>query len=994
MIARGEDSKGRWRSHFDTPFYRNLLTVALPILASVVIFGVRSVVDYSKSHHDFIWVLFYPIIFLGAWIGSEIAASVSLVLSVVLIVWFVLPPTHTLVVGAPYRWTMLAYIFVGVAIIVVEHWRKLARSRLDSANDLLSTYVDHGMAGMYTNRADRIVSANAEFVRMFGYDSEDEIVGLTSYDLLAPEEQTRIRELSRRRWSGECPVFQEVGRARRRDGSEFWVEFRGRMVDVDGERTAVGIAIDVTRRVEALEALAERDALFDRASRIGKVGVFQIQVPSFEIACSEQIWEMLEIDAPEGTPSVEFIESLLVESDREKPHQVLKQAVVAGESWDLVVEARRRNDERMWVRFVGEPIFEEGVVVRIEGTISDVTEQHLQAQAVAETQERFRAVFEQSPNGIFLNDVDGNYVDVNPAGCEMFGYTRDEMLQLKVADVLVPDASELPALGKDDFDDKVRLLEGELLRKDGTRFVGETLVRVLHNGEVLAVVRDVSQSHAAAAALRESEERYRSLVELAPDGIFALDSSGRYTAVNDAGCDLFMRTREQIVGMSVADIIVPEELSRLEEDMKRLRVTGESREAWRFIRGDGTILIGEAVVRTLSDGRFQAIVRDVTERERREREVRRAKERLELAAEAAGIGVWEAIDGVVTFDDRMMSLYGMERPAGVLAQRVIGAAIHPDDLVWLRESDGRVRDDGEAISSEFRVIHPDGSVHWLLDHRRRVHDPAAAISHLIGVCTDVTERKRAEAELRELNVSLERRVAMRTAELEETNRELEAFTYAVSHDLRAPLRRMSGLCEALEQDYASQLDASAKQFMHLITEEAGNTSSLIEGLLELSRSSRGEVQRTVVDISAMADSLLARLQTADPDHTVDCRIERDLVVYGDRRMVESLLTNLLDNAWKYSSSGSKARIEVYSEMADGHRWICVRDNGAGFDPRYEENLFVPFQRLHSEDEFKGVGIGLATVNRIVRRHGGDIRATGEVGKGATFRFWLPEPSEL
>ncbi|HET6351730.1 MAG TPA: PAS domain S-box protein [Coriobacteriia bacterium] len=994
MIAAGADTERPWLSRFDTPLYRGLLALALPLIAGVVALGVHSVVDYSRTHHDFIWVIFYPTIFVAAWLGSAIAASASLAVSVLFIVWFVLPPTHTLVVGAPYRWTMLAYILVGIVMIVIQQRRSRARKRLAAANALLSIYVDHGMAGMYTNRADHFLSANAEFVEMFGYDSEDEIIGLTSYDLLAPEEQAHMREVARKRWSGESPSYQEVLRAKRRDGSEFWMEIRGRVVDLDGEKTAVGVVIDVTQRMDALAELAEKEALFDRASRIGKVGVFQVQVPSFELTCSAQIWEMLGIPAPEDMPTVEFVESMLAGPDRDLPHQLLQQAVTDGEAWDRVVESRRRNGEPMWVRVVGEPIYEEGVVVRIEGTVSDVTEQHLQAQTVAETQERFRAVFEQSPDGIFLNDAHGNYVDVNPAGCEMLGYTCEEMLQLNVADVLVPEARELPALGREDFNEGVTLFEGELLRKDGTRFVGETLVRALHNGEVLAVVRDISESHAAAEALRESEERYRSLVEQSPDGIFVGDASGSLIDVNQAGVELLRLSRERIIGMPVSDILVPDELPRLAGVFDELSHSASHLGSWRVVRGDGTVIIAELMVRRLSDGRLQAVVRDVTERERREREVREAKERLELAAEAAGIGVWEAIDGVVTFDARMMSLYGMDRPAGVLAQEQIGAAVHPDDLTWLRASDNRVRNDGAAVSSEFRVIYPDGSVHWLLDHRKRVQDPAAARSHIVGVCTDITERKRAEAELRDMNISLERRVAMRTSELEETNNELEAFTYAVSHDLRAPLRRMSGLCEALEQDYASQLDDAAKQFMHLLTEEAAQTSSLIEGLLDLSRSSRGEIQRIIVDVSALADSLLTRLQTTDPDRIVECRVERDLIVYGDRRMVESLLTNLLDNAWKYSCCDISARIEVYADDADGHRWICVRDNGAGFDPRYEENLFVPFQRLHSEDEFKGVGIGLATVNRIVRRHGGDIRATGEVGKGATFRFWLPEPSEL
>jgi light-regulated signal transduction histidine kinase (bacteriophytochrome) len=224
--------------------------------------------------------------------------------------------------------------------------------------------------------------------------------------------------------------------------------------------------------------------------------------------------------------------------------------------------------------------------------------------------------------------------------------------------------------------------------------------------------------------------------------------------------------------------------------------------------------------------------------------------------------------------------------------------------------------------------------------------------------------------------------------LKSTNRELEAFSYSVAHDLRAPLRGINGYSTALLEDYGADLPAEAKEYLGRITAATHRMADLIDALLSLSRVTRAEFHREPVDLGLVAESVASQLRTANPDRQVELVREGDVVAQGDARLLRALLENLLGNAWKFTARNAGARITV-GVATDGPTPVYfVRDNGAGFDMAYADKLFAPFQRLHAQSEFAGTGIGLATVHRIVSRHGGRIWAEGAVGKGATFRFTL------
>jgi len=258
----------------------------------------------------------------------------------------------------------------------------------------------------------------------------------------------------------------------------------------------------------------------------------------------------------------------------------------------------------------------------------------------------------------------------------------------------------------------------------------------------------------------------------------------------------------------------------------------------------------------------------------------------------------------------------------------------------------------------------------------------------VALESEIAARREAEDEINKLNKELEIRVMDRTAELEAANGELEAFTYSVSHDLRAPLRSINGFSRVLLEDCADRLEGQGRNALERIIAAAEHMGHLIDDLLSLSRMTRTEIKRGRVNLSDSVRRVAGKLKETEPERQVEFVIAEDILAEGDEQLLTVALENLLNNAWKFTGGIPHAVIQFGMSRDAGKTAYFVRDNGAGFNMAYSEKLFTPFQRLHSADEFPGTGIGLATVKRIVNRHGGRVWAEGEVGKGATFFFTL------
>jgi PAS domain S-box-containing protein len=340
----------------------------------------------------------------------------------------------------------------------------------------------------------------------------------------------------------------------------------------------------------------------------------------------------------------------------------------------------------------------------------------------------------------------------------------------------------------------------------------------------------------------------------------------------------------------------------------------------------------------------------------------------------------------VSVNAKMAGLLGYD-PKEMMGQPVT-AFLFEEDVPSFLEGSEKLRS-GFSLHLERRLRCKDGRTLHTIISATPTFDDAQRFQGSFGMFTDITERKLAEAEILRLNRELEQRVVQRTAALEAANREMEAFSYSVSHDLRAPLRAISGFASALEQDCAASLDDEGKRYLSLIRQGASRMGHLIDDLLDLSRSSKGELAMQTVDMAALARQVYDELRAAVPERNIQFILGDLPSSPGDPALIRQVLANLLSNAIKYTSRKSEAVIEVTGKAEQDENIYSVKDNGAGFDMQFSNRLFGVFQRLHTHEEFEGNGIGLAIVKRIVERHGGRLWAQGEVEKGAEFSFTLP-----
>ncbi len=330
-------------------------------------------------------------------------------------------------------------------------------------------------------------------------------------------------------------------------------------------------------------------------------------------------------------------------------------------------------------------------------------------------------------------------------------------------------------------------------------------------------------------------------------------------------------------------------------------------------------------------------------------------------------------------------------PVGTSIGQSLLAYLHPDDRLKAEAPIRAIlKGDNQPSTISFRLTSRQGDIRWIQATLRPTLDDGRreAPTGLFGTLSDITARKVAELTLKNLNQELEIRVRQRTAELEASNRELEAFSYSVSHDLRSPLRAIDGFARILEEELGERLDPGSREHLERIRLAAGRMAYLIDKLIELARLSRHMLRKETVNLSDLAIQVIEDLRREHPERQVDVEIMRDLTATADPTLMHNVLDNLLRNAWKFTARQPVARIGFHAAMHGGERIFTVSDDGVGFDMAFSKQLFRAFHRLHDIAEFPGSGIGLANVQRVIQRHGGEIWAESAPGKGAAFHFTL------
>jgi PAS domain S-box-containing protein len=853
------------------------------------------------------------------------------------------------------------------------------------------------------------------FTRITGYTLEEAGAPGFWQQLIYPEDSKVLQEHIQMLLSGQPHVMEM--RVITKSGQVCWLrDYSNPIWDADQQRVAAlyGAVKDITESKQAEEVLRKSEEryhylfennphpmwIYDRKT-LAFLDVNEAAIVKYGYSRQEFLnMTIVDIRPPED------LEKLM--DNLAQPRQPLERS----EGW----RHRLKDGTIIYVEITSHTIVLDGHESALV-VAQDITER----KQAEENLRRFQLLSEHSRDIIlFMGYEDGHILEANAAAVQAYGYSRDELLSLSIRDLRARHTLPLTAAQMAQADAGGILFETIHQRKDGTTFPVEVSSQGATIGDVralISIVRDITERKNAEQALTESEARFRSLFEHSADAILLLENS-LFTDCNQATIRMMHATgKEQLLSLHPSKLspeYQPDGRSSVEKADEMIRIAlnqGSNRFEWIHRRLDGTDFPVEVLLTSISAGDRQVIHtvwRDITERKQIEKALQDAHAELEIKVQQRTAALSEAnallqalMDNIpdhIYFKDLQCRFIRNSRSqATMLGLRDPSEAVGKTDFDFFPHAAQSYADEQEMMRSgkphvdfEEWVVWPDGRQMWVSTTKMPLRNSEGQTIGIFGISHNITERKRAEQAIRELNADLEKQ----TQQLQAANKELEAFSYSVSHDLRAPLRAIDGYTRILLEDYEPLLDSEGKRICGVISREALRMGQLIDDLLAFSRLGRKEMYSSQLDMRGLAAAVLNELLTDEDRERMDIHIGKLPAVRGDSSLIRQVWVNLLANAVKFTSKKERAVIEIGSRTTKAEVIYYVRDNGAGFDMEYTNKLFGVFQRLHSEGEFSGTGVGLAIVQRIIRRHNGHVWAEGEVEKGATFYFGLPRKENL
>jgi PAS domain S-box-containing protein len=687
--------------------------------------------------------------------------------------------------------------------------------------------------------------------------------------------------------------------------------------------------------------------------------------------------------------------------------QVFKTARPSRQEVQLTVDGQPR-----WYDLLVEPLARLGqTTMGVSCAAFDITERK---QAEAEVKRLFqqtqaqadvlKAILSASVDHIYVFDRQGRYVYISDGGAQVLGFRPEQVVGQTWQDLGLP-----PEIMEAVDQQRQQVLQTGQAVKAETVFVGpqgdhhyEYILAPLNQGEqdieaVVAISRDITERKQIEAALQESQDLFQRFMRNSPTTAFIKDAAGRYVYINALIEKTFNRPATAWLGKTDFDLF-PAAAAQAWRDNDLAVLTQETtlQAVETAPEPDGS---GErhyiSFKFPLRDRTGQQLIAgmsvDITPQRRAELALRESEARFRHLADTAPVLVW--MSGL----DKLC--YYFNKPwldfTGRTLEQEMGhgwaEGVHPEDFQRCLETYTQSFDAREAFTMEYRLRRWDGQHRWVLDNGVPRFTADGEFLGYIGSCIDIDDRIAAEAQMRRMNEELEQRVKERTAQLQATNKELEAFSYSVSHDLRAPLRHINGFVELLEKRLraAAPLDDVSQRYLKTITTTTQEAGQMVDDLLAFSRMGRTAMHLTTLDLNQLLEEVRRSLLQDIGQRSIDWQIEPLPTVQGDPTMLRLVLRNLLENAVKYTRQQPHPQIRVGSTAHDQEVVVFIQDNGVGFDMQYAHKLFGVFQRLHTDDQFEGTGIGLANVQRIIHRHGGRVWAEAVSDQGATFYFSLP-----
>ncbi len=758
------------------------------------------------------------------------------------------------------------------------------------------------------------------------------------------------------------------------------------IIEIGGERCVISISTDVTERKRMERALRESEEKFSKAFRA---------IP--EAMAITRVKDGVFLDV-----NVAFCQAVKLTHDQVIGHiarelglhdpigrreQIIKTILEHGSisNEEHVIEP---DSENPGYALFSADIIEIGDEPCLISVYNDITERKRMEEALANEAVRRRILIEQSRDGIVILDQSGAIYEANHRFAEMLGYSNEELMKLHVWEWSIEQPRETILKNLRQVDESGSHFETLHRRKDGSIYN----VEISTNGAMFAgqklifsVCRDITERKRMEKALRESEEKFSKAFHALPESItISRVKDGVFIDVNENFCKVTGRSHDEIVGHTGVEIGLKERPGKRGDILKDIQEHGGiiNREVVFNPQTEKmkATLFSADVIEIGGEPCMISISTDITERKRME-------ESLANEAVRRRILIEQSSDGIHIVDQN-----GALYEANHRFTEMLGYT--SEEIKKLHVWDWVPDIPREKILEGLRQISEKGD-RFEVKHRRKdgsifdveISNNGAMFAGqklIFSVCRDITERKQAEDKLRQTMMELK----LSSVQLKATNKELESFSYSVSHDLRSPLRSIDGFSQALLEDYAPKLDETARDYLNRMRNASQKMGDLIDGLLKLSRLTRGEMKRETIDLSMLAQEISERLLETNPERKTEFIISPGLRATGDPQMLRVLMENLLGNAWKFTQKVPEARIEFGSAISNGKQTFFIKDNGAGFDMAYADKLFGAFQRLHDTRDFPGTGIGLATVQRIINRHSGNIWAEGTVGQGAVFYFTL------